>query len=210
MTKREAANHETVLPPGGYFSCVVERGAHIRITEVEDQQVADFMSFNRDDPREQLSMFASRATAGTWKLTAPHKLYSNLSREMWRIEEDTVGDNYCGGGYCNRRINEVRYGRPDAPTCEDNLERALAPYGLDRWSFNPDTCLNIFMTVAYEPDHRWEIREPKGKAGDYMVLRALMPQIVAISNCPQVLNPCNAWRIKPLKVEGPAPTPALP
>jgi uncharacterized protein YcgI (DUF1989 family) len=28
-----------------------------------------------------------------------------------------------------------------------------------------------------------------------------MPQILAISNCPQVLNPCNAFSLKPLKVE---------
>src|SRR5919201_400447 len=140
MSKPEAVKQEATLPPGGYFACVVDPGARIRIVEIEDQQVADFMSFNRDDPREQLSMFSSRAASRNWKLTAPHTLYSNLSREMWQIEEDTLGDNYCGGGYCNPRINQVRYGRPDAPTCEDNLERALAPYGLDRWSFNPDTC----------------------------------------------------------------------
>jgi hypothetical protein len=38
------------------------------------------------------------------------------------------------------------------------------------------------MNVAYSADARWEIPMPKGKAGDYMVLRALSPQIVAISN----------------------------
>jgi len=46
-----------------------------------------------------------------------------------------------------------------------------------------------------------EIREPKSRAGDEIVLRALMPQIVAISNCPQVRNPVNAGRLKPLRVE---------
>jgi uncharacterized protein YcgI (DUF1989 family) len=192
---------EMVVPPGGYFGAVIEPGQQLRLEEVEDQQVADLMSFNRADAREQLSMFVSRAVARNWKLTVPHRLYSNLSREMWQIEADTVGDNYCGGGYCNRRINELRYGRPNTPSCEDNLERALAPYGLDRWSFNADTCFNVFMNVAYEPDHRWEIREPKGRAGDYMIMRSLMSQIVAISNCPQILNPCNGGRLKPLKVQ---------
>src|SRR6266508_17704 len=96
---------QTVIPPAGHFSCVVEPGERIRLVEVEDQQVADFMSFDRADPREQLSMFTSRAIGLTWKLTAPHTLYSNLSRPMWLIEEDTVRDNYCGGGYCNSRLN---------------------------------------------------------------------------------------------------------
>jgi hypothetical protein len=69
---------------------------------------------------------------------------------------------------------------------------------MDRWSFNIDACFNIFMTVAYDENGRWEIREAKGKPGDYMVMKALMPQIVAISNCPIRFNTCNNFRLKPL------------
>jgi len=47
----------------------------------------------------------------------------------------------------------------------------------------------------------WEIRPPKGKRGDYMTLRALMPQIVAIPNCPILFNACNNFRLKPLRLE---------
>jgi uncharacterized protein YcgI (DUF1989 family) len=34
-----------------------------------------------------------------------------------------------------------------------------------------------------------------------MVMKALMPQIVAISNCPIVFNACNNYKLKPLTVE---------
>jgi uncharacterized protein len=34
-----------------------------------------------------------------------------------------------------------------------------------------------------------------------MILRALMPQIVAISNCPILFNRCNNFRLKPLMLE---------
>ena len=125
MDTPRTLNHDLVLPPGGYFACTVEPGERVVMALVEDAQVADFMSFDRENPREQLSMFASRAVALTWKLRAPHVLYSNRSRPMWDIEEDTLADNYSGGGYCNPRINEARYGRPDVPTCDDNLEKAL-------------------------------------------------------------------------------------
>ena len=64
-----------------------------------------------------------------------------------------------------------------------------------------DAYFNIFMTVAYDADRVWEIRPPKGKPGDYMVLRALMPQIVAISNCPILCNACNNFQLKPLILE---------
>ena len=72
---------------------------------------------------------------------------------------------------------------------------------MDRWSFNIDACFNVFMTVAYDADGTWEIRPPKGKPGDYMTMRALMPQIVAISNCPVLFNACNNFRLKPLTLE---------
>lgn len=192
---------QVTLPPGGCFGATVAAGERVRIVDIEGQQVSDFMSFCQEDPREQLSMYSSRAVNRNWKLTAPHQLFSNLVRPMWEIEVDTVGENYCGGGYCNARMNDVRYGAADAPNCEANLERALAPYGLSRWHFNPDTCFNVFMMYAYEANGFLEIREPKSRAGDEIVLRALMPQIVAISNCPQVRNPVNAGRLKPLRVE---------
>ncbi len=30
-------------------------------------------------------------------------------------------------------------------------------------NFNVDACFNVFMTVAYDADGKWEIRLPKGK-----------------------------------------------
>ena len=191
------------LPPAGNISFEIEKGQRFKLTQPEGEQVADLISFNRDDTREILSMLTSRAVNLSYKFTAPMTLYSNLSREMWRIEEDLTGENYCGGGYCSEHMNMRRYGdkAKGQPNCQNNLEKAIRGYGMDRWNFNVDACFNIFMTVAYDADGKWEIRLPKGKPGDYMVLRALMPQIVAISNCPIVFNPCNNFRLKPLTVE---------
>jgi hypothetical protein len=148
-------------------------------------------------------MHSSRAVNLNWRLTAPHVLYSNRSREMWQIEDDLTGENYCGGGYCSEHLNVARYGEvaKGAPSCQSNLEMAVRGYGMDRWSFNVDACFNVFMTVAYDQNGVWEIRAPKGKPGDYMVMRALMPQIVAISNCPVLFNVCNNFRLKPLTLE---------
>ncbi len=122
---------------------------------------------------------------------------------MWEIEEDLTAENYCGGGYCSEHLNVARYGErgKGAPNCQANLEAAVKGYGMDRGSFNVDACFNVFMTVAYDPDGVWEIREAKGKPGDYILMRALMPQIVAISNCPVLFNACNNYKLKPLTLE---------
>jgi uncharacterized protein YcgI (DUF1989 family) len=191
------------LPPAGNISFEIEAGQKLKLTQPEGEQVADLISFNRDDVRELLSMLSSRAVNLNWKFTAPHVLYSNCTRPMWQIEEDLTGENYCGGGYCSEHMNIVRYGERarGAPNCQNNLEAAIRGYSMDRWNFNVDACFNIFMTVAYDANGVWEIRPPKGKPGDYMVMRALMPQIVAISNCPILFNACNNFKLKPLTLE---------
>jgi uncharacterized protein YcgI (DUF1989 family) len=191
------------LAPAGNISFEIEAGQRFKLSQPEGEQVADLISFNRDDPRELLSMHSSRAVNLNWKLTAPHLLYSNRSREMWAIEEDLTAENYCGGGYCSEHLNIARYGAAgaSAPNCQANLEMAVRGYDMDRWSFNVDACFNVFMTVAYDANGVWEIRAPKGKPGDHIVMRALMPQIVAISNCPVLFNPCNNFKLKPLMLE---------
>ncbi len=191
------------LPPAGNISFEIEAGQKLKLTQPEGEQVADLISFNRDDVRELLSMLSSRAVNLSWKFTAPHMLYSNCTRPMWQIEEDLTGENYCGGGYCSEHMNIVRYGERarGAPNCQNNLEAAIRGYSMNRWNFNVDACFNIFMTVAYDATGVWEIRPPKGKPGDYMVMRALMPQIVAISNCPILFNACNNFKLKPLTLE---------
>jgi uncharacterized protein YcgI (DUF1989 family) len=191
------------LAPAGHISFEIEAGQRFKLTQPEGEQVADLISFNRDDPRELLSMHGSRAVNLSWKFTKPMTLYTNRTRPMWTIEEDLTGENYCGGGYCSEHLNTMRYGDKGkgVPNCQQNLEKAIAGYGMDRWNFNIDACFNVFMTVAYDPDGKWEIREPKGKPGDHMIMKALMPQIVAISNCPILFNACNNYRLKPLVLE---------
>ena len=191
------------IEPAGNISFEIAADQRLRLSQPEGEQVADFISFNRDDRRELLSMHSSRAVNLNWRLTAPHVLYSNRTRQMWQIEQDLTGENYCGGGFCSEHLNVARYGAAakGAPNCQSNLESAIRGYGMDRASFNVDACFNVFMTVAYDADGKWEIRPPKGKPGDYMILRALMPQIVAISNCPVLFNACNNFRLKPLSLE---------
>ena len=206
MSRATAILHPGVpvtLVPAGHISFEIESGERLRLAQPAGEQVADFVSFNRDDVSEMLSMHSSRAVNLSWRLTEPHVLYSNRTRAMWQIEEDLTRENYCGGGFCSEHLNVARYGAvaAGAPNCQSNLEAAVRGYGMDRRSFNVDACFNDFMTVTSDQDGKWEIRPPKGKPGDHIVMRALVPQIVAISNCPVLFNACNNFRLKPLSLE---------
>src|SRR5260370_2708522 len=110
------------LPPAGGISFELAAGERLGLTQPEGERVADLISFNRDDTRELLSMHSSRAINLSWKLTAPHLLYSNRSREMWQIEDDLTGENYCGGAYFTDHPNIARYGEKGAkaPHCQSN------------------------------------------------------------------------------------------
>jgi uncharacterized protein YcgI (DUF1989 family) len=111
------------IAPAGHISFEIESGQRLRLAQPQGEQVADFISFNRDDVRELLSMHSSRAVNLSWKFTTPHVLYSNRTREMWKIEEDLTGENYCGGGFCSEHLNLARYGEvaKGSPNCQTNL-----------------------------------------------------------------------------------------
>ena len=56
------------------------------------------------------------------------------------------------------------------------------------------------MNLLFQPDGSLKLAEPLSKAGDYIDLRAEMDSVVAISNCPQDRNPCNAFNPTPLQI----------
>ena len=192
---------DRVLDPGEGVGFEVDAGWTVRLYQTEGLQVADLVSFRTDDPDDRLGMYMSRAINHTWKLTEGHVLVSTDGHDLWTVTRDTVRENYAGGGYCNPWVNERRSGQGDAANCEDNLIAALAPFGLTRRSFDADTCFNIFMKVLYPENGDWVIAEPTCAPGDEIVLRAAAPQIVGLSNCPQVLNAANAFAIKTLGLE---------
>ncbi len=57
---------------------------------------------------------------------------------------------------------------------------------------------NIFMNAPVKPDGSIAIIEPESKPGDYIELKAEMDCIIAITNCPQERNPCNAYKVTSL------------
>ena len=189
---------EVRLEPGTAVVLDVPRGSLLELVQVEGGQVADLLSFAADDPGERLSMWMSCCVNRRWKLTAGHVLVSHGGRDLWTIEADTVGEHYCGGGYCNASLNARWHGRPDVPTCEANFLEVLADRGLGRGAFDGDTCFNAFMKVAYDPDATWRIEPSPAKPGDLVSLRAHGDQIVAVSNCPAVLTPTNSGEVRPL------------
>ena len=79
------------LPPQTGTGLTVRRGQLLRITDPEGEQVSDLTAFALDDVGEWMSSGRTIDYANTIYVTVGHTLYSNWSRPMWTIIEDTVG-----------------------------------------------------------------------------------------------------------------------
>ena len=192
---------EEIIPAQEYTSFILHLGEILRVIDLEGKQVADLVAFNATDKGEKLSCVYSNLLNGTWKLTKGHSLYSNQARPMFSIIEDKVGLHYSGGGFCSEEINFLRFNVRKTRNCADNLSFAFKPHGIQREDFDFDCCFNIFMNLTFQPDGSMRLQEPLSKPGDYIDLRSEMDCIIAISNCPQDKNPCNAFNPTPLQIK---------
>ncbi len=189
---------DEVIPPRGRTAFTMYAGQLCRVIDLEGQQVADFLCFDRHDPVDKLSVENTQLINGTIFITTGHHLYSTRCTKLMTIVADTCGVHDLISGSCSEQSNALRYNVRGTPNCRTNFELALAPYRIPLaeipYSFN------IFMNTTVSPEGKTRIEEPKSQAGDYVDLRAARDLLIAISNCPQERNPCNCWNPTAMRV----------
>lgn len=186
------------IAPQSGTGLIVRRGELLRIIDPHGEQVSDLISFAHEDPSEWLSSGRTIDYANTIYVTTGHTLYSNRSRPMWTIIEDTVGRHDFLLTPCSPETFTIIYKTTaHHPSCFENLVNALSPFGIQ-----PDripTTLNVFMNVVIAADGDLSILPPRSRAGDYLLLRAEMDMIVGITACSAELS--NNGTFKPIDVE---------
>jgi uncharacterized protein YcgI (DUF1989 family) len=185
------------LPPQTGAALTVKRGQQLEIIDPEGEQVSDLVSFSEADRSEWLSSGRTIDYANTIYVTTGHILYSNRSRPMWTIVEDTVGRHDFLLTPCSPETFTILYKTTGHhPSCFENLVRSLEPFGIA-----PDaipTTLNVFMNVDVLPSGELHILPPRSRPGDRVILRAEMDLIVGITACSAELS--NNGRFKPIDV----------
>ena len=183
---------EMTIPPKGETSFILKTGQVFRTIDIEGQQVADVMLYNLHDPEDRYWVANTIKLNNQVYLTKGHVFYSERANKMATIVADTCGthDTLCGS--CSSEIDFVRYKIKWHPNCTDNFTRGLARFGLTRRDMVMS--FNVFMNAPVQKDGTFAIAEPRSKVGDYIDIRADTDLIVCLSNCPQDLNPCNAFR----------------
>ena len=158
-------------------------GQTLTVIDPRGVQVADLLAYSAEDLAEVISSGRTLDYAETIYLTIGNLLYSNRSRPMLTIVEDTVGRHDFLLTPCS--YDTFHHFYPDLPPhrgCFGNLAAALEPYGV-----KPDmipTAFNCFMNVTVDgATGKLDVLPPISKAGDHIVLRAEMDLIIGLTAC---------------------------
>ena len=165
-------------------------GQSIQIVNSHGAQVVDTWAFSAEDMSEFMSMEHIRATLTRIFPHAGDDLVSNRRRPILHFSEDTspgVHDTLMAA------CDDYRYGLLGCTeyhdNCTDNLFAALRSIGLSA----PEcpSPLNLWMNIPVDGEGNTAWGVPASKPGDYVVLRAEMDCVVAMSCCPQDILPIN-------------------
>ncbi len=160
----------------------LKAGEILRVYDPYGEQVSDLFAFNADDHRCALSGGRTIDYASKIYLTKSDVLYSNDSRVMFTILDDTVGRHDFLLTPCSQEMFEILYKhKGHHPSCFENLYTALAQFGIKPEQIG--TTFNIFMNVEVAPDGSVHVKPPLSKAGDFIELRAEMDMVCALTSC---------------------------
>ncbi|HEX8564658.1 MAG TPA: urea carboxylase-associated family protein [Pyrinomonadaceae bacterium] len=201
MSKTKQTNEPTKhfhLEPQTGVGFTLQSGQLLKIIDPKGEQVSDLTAFSLADKREWLSSGRTIDYANTIYITKGHTLYSNRSRPMFAIIEDTVGRHDFLLTPCSPETFQIIYNNNEPhPSCFENLSTNLEKFGI-----SPDmipTTLNVFMNVVVKPSGELQIDPPPSRAGDYLLLRAEMDLIVGVTACSAEMS--NNYSFKPIDVE---------
>ncbi len=196
----QKAIYDYVLPARKPWSRVLKKGQILRIVDLGGNQAVDFLVYNADDVTERYSAADTIIRQGNIFLTTGNQLISNEGGVIMTILNDTCGRHDTSGGACSCESNSVRFGldKKYQHACVENFLAAIAPYGMGKRDLVSN--INFFMNVPVSEDGTLEIVDGISDPGSIVDLRAEINALVAISNCPQVNNPCNAYNPTPIQL----------
>jgi len=185
-----------IIPPRSGTAFILKTGQRLKISDIQGEQVSDFVSYNLQDKAEYLSSGRTIDYAETIFLTAGNLFYSNRSNVMFELEEDTVGKHDFLLTPCSSDTFRILYGDPEPHHgCSGNLTSALKEYGIG--SDEIPVCFNIFMNVSVDSDTgKIHVLPPKSRSGDYIIIKAKMDLIIGMTACSAGMS--NNYSYKPI------------
>jgi len=188
-----------VIPPRSGTAFELRSGERLKIIDPQGEQVADLVAFNRHDSGEAISNGRTFDYLGKIFLGAGDPIYSNRSRVLFDIVEDTVGRHDFLLTPCSADTFRIIYGHEHPHRgCLGNLAEALKPYDVE--TDRIPTAFNVFMNVPIDgKTGELSVQPPLSRAGDYILIRARMDLLIGLTACSAEQS--NNYAFKPIHYE---------
>ena len=168
----------------------LNKGQSIKIVNTHGNQVVDTWCFNAEDLSEFMSMEHLRPTLGRIWPQKGDALITNRRRPILTMVEDTSpGRHDTLIAACDVHRYAQLGCKEYHDNCTDNLRAGMRQIGLAVPEVPAP--LNMWMNIPVGAGGETSWGTPLSKAGDYVVLRAELDCIVAMSACPQDMVPIN-------------------
>ena len=158
MTPAPDIVKDETIPPGGYWTRILDRFERLRIVDVDGRQSCSLLAYNADQTSERFNAPDTVKIQNQIFLTTGRVLFSDLGRVLFSIVDDTKGSHDALAGFGDAALDASRY----APgsyrelhndfhrNARDNFVMALGRHGLGRR--DPVMSFNPFARVRVAPE----------------------------------------------------------
>ncbi len=187
------------IEAGQAIAYTVTQGQHIQIIDIEGSQCSDFLAFAGSHHQLEIDSTVTRTLNGIANPQAGlhGKYFSQSMQPMVEVIQDTCGRHDSFSLACTPRYYEDA-GYPGHPSCSDNFNRLLAPYGIVARPGWP--AINFFFNTEIDCAGSVVAEESWSRPGDYVLLKAHQDLLCASSACPDDIDSANGWQPTPIHV----------
>jgi uncharacterized protein YcgI (DUF1989 family) len=189
-----------VIAARGKWACELKAGQFVKVVDPCGKQAADFWAFNAADVHEHLSASHTRVWVNRLCPVVGESFHTNRRRPILQLVADTCGVHDLITPACDEDRYRLYGVQGDHASCAGNLSQAVSPWFKSTRMFVPQP-FNMFMYCPVGADGSVTNGPNPSKPGDYVVLKAWIDCLVAISACPQEFNNAAGWYPTEIEVE---------
>lgn len=188
-------NKEYIIAACSGIKIDVKQGQNITVIDMEGGQVVDFFAEVTNSQNEFLSTGVTIDCNESLKLKIGDTIYTNLYRPMMKVLSDDVGEHDLLHPCCRPEMYDFLYHNGKGhPNCFDNINNALAE---QRPIITP---VNLFMHTEINANGSISVETPVSKAGDQIVIKALLDITLGVAACSVSESKCNSGKCSPVKI----------
>lgn len=172
-----------ILQPQSGTAFFLRAGQELKVIDLYGEQVSDLFCADAVDRTDSFSAGKTIDYNDTISLRPGHFLYAHSGNALMEITQDV--SPVCHDLLvtpCSLQMFQMMKGNSDFhESCLGNLTKALKEFGITEKQIT--STFNIFMNVQVSEQGRIQIKAPKSKAKDFIILRACRDLIVGLTAC---------------------------